>query len=108
MIYAKGTLYKLKQKTAIALLQETYRISVEFKKTLSFQIVHLMNQTMTLDVVDTKTMIITITIAGSILYKQSLVDMVLQLNNTNISISNAIYTFHYSRTGYFQFTFFFT
>ena len=65
-----------------------------------------MNQTMTL-VVDTETMIITITIAGSILYRQSLVDMVLQ-NNTNISISNAIYTFHYSRTGYFQFTFFFT
>ena len=57
---------------------------VEFKKILSFQIVHLMNLTMTLNIIDMTTLIITMT--GPILYVKDnpLVDMVLQLNNRHL------------------------
>ena len=53
-----------------------------------------MNQTMTLNIVDTTTMLITIKIPGVIPYvtDNPLADMVQHLN-TNILISNAIYIF---------------
>ena len=74
----------------------------------SSRIIHLMNQTMTFNIVDTTTMLITIKIPVVIPYITDilLADMALHLN-TNILISHAIYIFNYSRTGYFQFIFFF-
>ena len=49
---------------------------------LSFQVIHDMNQTMTLNVVDKTTLIITITITGVILYvtDNPFADMVIHLN----------------------------
>ena len=74
---------------------------------LSFQIIHLMNQAMTLNIVDTTTMLIIIKIPGDIPYvtdntDNPLANMALHLN-ANILISNAIYIFHYSRARYFRF-----
>ena len=76
--YPKTALAKIKLKTVIAKLQETYRTFVEFRKMLFFGLVYLMNQTMTLNWLGKATMIILITISGTIFYvaDNSLVDMV--------------------------------
>ena len=78
----KKTLIKAKPITAIAWLQETYHIFLEFQKMLSFQIVHLINQKMTLNTLNPATMIITIKIEGAILYitDNAFANMVLHLN----------------------------
>lgn len=78
----KKTLIKAKPITAIAWLQETYHIFFEFQKMLSFQIVQLINQKMTLNTLNPATMIITIKIEGAILYitDNAFANMVLHLN----------------------------
>ena len=96
----KKTLIKAKSITAIAWLEETYHTFLEFQKMLSFQIVHLMNQTMTFNTLNLATMIITIKIAGVILYvtDNAFANMVLHLNTKHfdkhydIHISSLWYT----------------
>ena len=66
VIYSKTALAKIKLKTVTAKLQETYRTFVEFRKMLFFGLVYLRNQTMTLNWLGKATMIILITISGTI------------------------------------------
>ena len=61
MIHIKGTLKAKK-------LQEAYHTFLEFCRMLFLQAVHLKNLTMTLNILDTTTMILTITKTDAINY----------------------------------------
>ena len=84
VIYTEETLIKNKPRTAIE-LQETYHTFAEFQKVLLFLVVLLMNQMMTLNIVDTTERIITITIPDTNFYVtyNPFADMVLHLNTKN-------------------------